>query len=315
MARTTTTAVTQPLPRPEGRWPALRRRPTVRYRTFILLSLLPVMSFFFLFTVLPTIAAVYLSFFNYSFIDLRRPFVGFGNFVALAKDPLFRQALRNTLVFVGLTVPLNLSLSLPIAIGLNRIHKLRAFFRACFYLPTVTSLAAVSLVWLYLYDPVGGLINAVFKLFHLPGQAWLQNPALALPAVVFVYVWQDLGYNVIIFLAALQGIPDTYYEAAKLDGAGSWTTFRRITLPLLGPTMTVVSVLTVISAFKVFIPVHIMTQGGPMNSTKVLVYYIYENAFSYLKMGYASAMAVILFIIILALTLIQFKALRSDWSY
>ncbi|HHY47326.1 MAG TPA: sugar ABC transporter permease [Firmicutes bacterium] len=291
---------------------ARRGKGRTRYLGFIILSLLPIISLFIIFTVLPAAAAVVMSLFDYSLIGPSRPFVGIGNFRALFQDPLFLKSLWNTIRFVCMTVPLNILVSLPVALGLNRIRFLRSFFRACYYIPTVTSLAAVSLVWLYLYDPATGLINALLRTIGLPTQSWLGNASLALPSIVLVYVWQDLGYNVVIFLAALQGLPATYYEAAQIDGAGSWQLFRYITLPLLKPTMGMVVILTMISAFKVFTPVHIMTQGGPMNSTKLLVYYIYENAFSFLKMGYASAMAVMLFGMILLLTLVQLVFLRTD---
>lgn len=279
------------------------------------MSLLPVMTLFGIFMVLPTVTAILMSVFNYSLVKPSIPFVGLGNYRSLFQDPLFLKSLRNTVLFVCMTVPLNIVLSLPVALGLNRIRFLRSLFRACYYIPTVTSLAAVSLVWLYLYDPGAGLINTLLKAVGIPTQSWLGNTSLALPSIVLVYVWQDLGYNVVVFLAALQGLPTVYYEAAQIDGARPWQVFRYITLPLLRPTMGMVIILTMISAFKVFTPVHIMTQGGPLNSTKLLVYYIYENAFSFLKMGYASAMAVILFGIILVLAVIQLLFFRTGWNY
>lgn len=295
--------------------PRAVRRHRIRHLGFIVLSLLPVMTLFGIFMVLPTVTAILMSVFNYSLVKPSIPFVGLGNYRSLFQDPLFLKSLRNTVLFVCMTVPLNIVLSLPVALGLNRIRFLRSLFRACYYIPTVTSLAAVSLVWLYLYDPGAGLINTLLKAVGIPTQSWLGNTSLALPSIVLVYVWQDLGYNVVVFLAALQGLPTVYYEAAQIDGARPWQVFRYITLPLLRPTMGMVIILTMISAFKVFTPVHIMTQGGPLNSTKLLVYYIYENAFSFLKMGYASAMAVILFGIILVLAVIQLLFFRTGWNY
>lgn len=286
-----------------------------RYKPFIILGLAPTLLLFALFVLGPTISAVAISLSDYSLIKPSWRFTGIGNYAALIKDEVFLKALGNTVLFVLLTVPLNIVLSLPIAMGLNRIKALRSFFRACYYIPTVTSLAAVSLVWMYMYDPGAGLINAILKAVGLPAQSWLRDPRLALLSVVIVYVWQDLGYNVVVFLAALQGLPRMYYEAAEIDGAGPWQLFTRITLPLMRRTMGMVVILTMISAFKVFAPIHIMTQGGPLNCTKVLVYYIYENAFSYLKMGYASAIALVLFLIVLALTLVQLALFRTDWSY
>ncbi|NLA59398.1 MAG: sugar ABC transporter permease [Firmicutes bacterium] len=287
----------------------------IKHGRFVVFSLAPMLVLFVVLTVFPTVAAIWMSFFNYNLMRPVHPFVGLANYRRMLDDAVFQKSLFNTIKFAALTLPLNIVLSLPIAIALNSIKRLKTFFRTAYFLPTVTSLVAISLIWLFLYDPVNGLINTVLGWFGLPSYAWLRDPRLALPAIVVAYVWQDLGYNIVVFLAALQGLPDFYYEAARIDGANFWHEFRYITLPLLKPVMGMVFILTIISAVKVFAPVQIMTGGGPMNSTRVLVFHIYETAFSLFRMGYASAMAVVLLIIILILTLIQRWLFRTDWEY
>jgi multiple sugar transport system permease protein len=175
----------------------------------------------------------------------------------------------------------------------------------------VSPLVVVSVLWLWLYEPQIGLLNYVLSWFGIPRQAWLLNPNLALPSIIAMSVWKALGYNMIIFVAGLKGIPTQYYEAATVDGAGGFQQFWRITLPLLKPITTFVTVMSVIGSFQVFTQVWVMTQGGPVQSTTTVVYNIYENGFRYFQMGYASAMAVVLFVIILFFTFVQLRVSRS----
>lgn len=297
--------------------PARRRHPGRRAQlTFVGLGLTPVMILLMVFSIVPIVGGLALSFFHYNGLDPQRPFVGLLNYQHLFRDdPLFYTALRNTILFVGLAVPLNILVTLPLAMALNKARRLRGILRTCFFLPITTSAVAVALVWLYIYDPNGGLLNGLLHAVGLPTSQWLDDPNLALPSLIVMSVWLDMGYNTVIFLAGLQGIPEVYYEAARMDGAGRWATFRHITVPLLQRTTAFVLVLTVISYFQVFVPMQVMTQGGPLDATRTLVLYIYDTAFSYQRLSYGEAMAVVLLAIIMIFTLIQLRVLRAKWEY
>jgi ABC-type sugar transport system permease subunit len=283
---------------------------------FVVLALTPIMLLFFIFSFLPIGVSIFLSFYRYSPLDMNAPFIGLRNYTfAFSKDPAFTASLWNTLKYVLIAVPLNIVLTLPIALALNRIKRFKAFFRAVYFMPAIASLVAVVLIWRYLLDPEAGLINGALALFGIPGRAWLGEPEYALYAMILLSVWQDMGYNVIVFLAGLQTIPDTFYEAAMVDGANGWQRFRHITLPLLSRTTLFVFVLTTISYMQVFVPMEVMTRGGPLNSTRTIVLHIWDQAFQYLKMGYASALSVVLLLMLLAITLIQLRLLRTNWEY
>jgi ABC-type sugar transport system permease subunit len=218
-------------------------------------------------------------------------------------------------MYAVVAVPVNIVFSLPIAIALNSVTRFRAFFRTAFFMPVVASAVAVSLLWNTIYDPGAGWLNGLLQQFGLSSRPWLLDPDLSLWSVMVAAVWQDLGYNVIVFLAGLQGIPDDFYDAAKVDGAGAWQRFRGITLPLLQRTTALVLVLTMISYMQEFTHIQVMTDGGPVRSSETLVLYIYNKAFNDLQMGYASAMSVVLLGIILLVTLAQLWLLRSRWEY
>ncbi|HEU5014672.1 MAG TPA: sugar ABC transporter permease, partial [Roseiflexaceae bacterium] len=204
---------------------------------FVAIVLTPIMLVFFVFSFLPIGISIFLSLYRYSPLDMNAPFIGLRNYTfAFTKDPVFQQSLRNTLLYVIIAVPLNIVLTLPIALALNTIQWLKPFFRAIYFMPAITSLVAVSLVWLYLLDPQAGLVNTALTSIGLHGRSWLGEPETALYALIVVAVWQDMGYNVIVFLAGLQTIPDTFYEAAMVDGANTWQRFLHITLPLLSRT-------------------------------------------------------------------------------
>jgi multiple sugar transport system permease protein len=220
--------------------------------------------------------------------------------------PIFWKSLLNTFYF-ALGVPINLFVSLLIAMLLNRKLPGVGIFRTAFFLPTITSVTAISVVWLWLYHPAQyGLFNSILIQLGLPIQRWLRDPILAMPCLIFMGVWSGMGYNIIIFLAGLQSIPRMLYEAAEIDGAGKVNLFRNITWPLLGPTLFYILTVGMINSLKAFTEIDVMTQGGPLNATTTMAYYLYQNAFQFFQIGKASAIAVLLFIMLLALTWVQF---------
>jgi multiple sugar transport system permease protein len=239
-------------------------------------------------------------------------FIGLKNFLTLANDAVFRRVLLNTAYYTFGLVPLNIVISLSLALWLNRKLRGVSLYRLAFFLPVVTVTVAVSLIWKWMYDPFAGLIDAAVKLIGLTGPNWLSDPTWAMPALILMSVWKGFGYNMVLFLAGLQGIPSAIYEAATIDGATSWQRFWRITLPLLSPTMFFAVVMTVISSFQVFDQAYVMTGGGPANATNTIVLYIYQNGFQFFRMGYASAIAWVLFAIIFVITLVQMRA-QNRW--
>ncbi len=280
------------------------------------ISLIPILGLLVLFSLLPIGIVSWLSFHRYNQLAPTSPWIGLANYeFAFQIDPFFRNALENTLKYAIVAVPVNIVLSLPIALGLNQIKRFRAVFRTAFFMPVVASAVAVSLLWTTIYDPQAGWLNAFLNQIGLSSQPWLGDPDLALWAVLAAAVWQDLGYNILVFLAGLQGIPDDFYDAAKVDGAGPWHRFRGITLPLLQRTTVFVLVLTMISYLQEFTHIQVMTGGGPIRSSETLVLYIYGKGFQDLQMGYASAMSIVLMGIILLITLVQLRLLRSRWEY
>jgi len=265
--------------RKTSRYARLRsdRSPGARPRAvFVGASLTPVMAIFIVFSILPIVAVVAFSFFRYSFSYPDHVFRGLTYYRQLTADPLFWNGLKRTALFVVLAVPLNIVVGLSAALGLQRVRRFKGTLRAFFFLPTVISTVAVSLLGLALYDPTTGLINQALGGLQLPLGHWLSDNTTALPALVVLAVWQDLGYNVIIFLAGLQAIPRDFYEAARIDGAGRLATFRHITVPLLQRTSSFTIILTVISYLQVFTYQEVMLQGGPDDSTRTLSLYIYN---------------------------------------
>jgi len=274
---------------------------------------------FLIFTAGPMLASLYLSFCKYDLHTLT--WVGTRNYqVLLTRDPLFAKSLTNTALYVLFSVPIGLTGSLLIALLLNQRVKGIAFFRTAFYLPSLVPAVASALVWQWVFHPDAGILNyGIFtfgKLIGHPlkGTQWLQDPKTALASLILMSLWGIGGARMIIFLAGLQGVPDQLYEAASLDGARTWATFRHVTLPMLSPTLFFNLVLGIIGSFQVFTSAYVMTNGGPNNATLLYVLYLYNNAFRYFKMGKASAMAWILFVILLVFTLIQFRN-SSRWVY
>lgn len=250
--------------------------------------------------------ASYISLHSWNMLGPMR-WVGLENYTRAFTSPEFWNSLKVTVLYVIYTVIPSVTLSLAIAIVLNKALRGVTFYRVAMYLPVITSMAAAAVVWRYIYDPDIGLANYLLSLVGVSPKKWLVDPKTALPAVAIVGVWKRLGYNVVLYLAGLQAIPGYYYEAAEIDGASEFAKIRHITLPLLSPTTFFVVIMQVIASFKVFVSVNIMTNGGPLRSTDVIAFHLYEQAFRYFRMGYASAIAYILFMIIFILTLVQFK--------
>jgi multiple sugar transport system permease protein len=274
----------------------------------------PAMGLFLIFAIAPVIWTLAISLDAY---DIASPpeFIGIANYQGLVADSEFFRALINTLLYVIGTVPSHIILGLALALLLNLKLYGQWFFRSAYYVPGVTSTVAASLMWLYIYNPQVGIANIILQFFGLPPQQWLLDLNLALPSIIIMSVWQGIGSGMLIYLAGLQGIPSMFYEAAAIDGANSIQRFLYITWPLLRPTTLFVLVTSCIGSFQVFQQPYVMTRGGPLDATLTVVLDIYLNAFQYGKMGYASAMAVILFVIILLISLLNLKIFRSDIQY
>lgn len=277
---------------------------------FIFLS--PALSAILFFFIVPVIAALLISFTDfdiYTLGDLRRlRFTGFGNYIKLFQDELFYKALLNTFYFVFVGGPLSIIVSLSTALLLNsKLVKFKKIFRTIYFLPVVTTIVAVAIVWRYLYHPRFGILNYLISIFGINPIDWLGDPTYAMPAIIILAVWKNFGYNMILFIAGLQNIPTELYEAAELDGASSWFKFKSITLPLLAPTTFFTSIITMIGYFQLFAEPYVMTQGGPLNSTLSIVLYMYQEGFRWWNMGYSVSIAFVLFVIILLGTLIQLR--------
>jgi multiple sugar transport system permease protein len=276
-----------------------------------LILLLPSLLGMGIFTAIPVLASFGLSFSRWNMLTPPK-WVGLDNYLSLLQEPLFWQIMGNTFVYAVSVVLLEVPLALGLAIAMNHPGWLTKVFRTIYFLPVVTSMVAIALVWNLIYDPQSGLLNAAFQSIGLPKVEWLFNTKTALPALIMMGVWKNIGYSMVIFLAGLQTIPEELYEAAQLDGANRWQQFLNVTLPQMGPTLFFVSMMSTITAFQVFDPVYVMTQGAPENSTNVAVYWLYQNAFEFFNVGKASAIAYLLFGVILLLTMIQWS-LRKKW--
>jgi multiple sugar transport system permease protein len=252
---------------------------------FAWLSLTPALLFFVLFVGFPVVYSFYLSFHEWNMMAPKPTWIGGENYAALLQDEFFlRSLLQTTLFTLGITVCIVL-FSMATAILLDQKLKQIQLYRTVYYLPAVTSVVAIGIVWLWIFDPQYGLINQVLRSVGVLGPRWLADQKLALPALILTAAWRNIGYFATIFLAGLQGIDTMYYEAARIDGAGAWGCFRRITLPLLRPTTLFVVIMSVILSFQVFALVYVMTGGGPAGSTSVLVFYLYQQAFTYFRMA------------------------------
>lgn len=279
------------------------------------LFLSPTLLIFCTFVLFPVVFSFYLSFHQWNMFSSDKPFVGLANYGRLIQSAEFWMVLKNTLVYTLGTVPLNMALALALAYVLNKQIAGKRFLRAAFFTPVVISPVAAAVIWRWIYEPNFGILNYALGLFGIPPVNWLNDPTAAMFALIAMGVWKSFGVNMVLFSAGLQGIPDQYYEAAEIDGAGKVSRFWNITLPLLSPTTFFILVMSVIGSFQVFDIVYVLTSGGPLGSTKVLVFYLYENAFKFFEMGYASAIAYAMFALIFALTLLQLKYLRKRVHY
>ena len=290
--------------------------------SMIAMILLPLLTFYTIWLIYPMIHSFYRSFFEWNPLQQRSHFIGIKNYYeAFTKDYVFWTALRNSAYYTIVSVPLGMVIALLLAIMINSLPRYEALFRTVYFLPVVTSMVAVSIIWKWLYQPRFGFFNMVLGMLgsrlgiSVPEISWLGNPRLAMPSIIIMSVWKGLGYTIVLFLAGLEGIPRTYYEAAKIDGASRWHLFRYITLPLLQPTIVFILITGVIGGFQVFTQMYVMTSGGPVNATRTIVYLLYDAAFLEYRFGYASAISFILFAVILVLSAIQLRLSRTTWEY
>ena len=273
---------------------------------------LPFLVLFLVFTAGPVLASLGMSFTDIRSTDMRTPFavgfVGVENYARLLADPLFQKVMLNTFLYLVLGVPLTMALALAAAVGLNRITFLRGLFRVGYYLPVVTSIVAVSVVWKFLLRDEGGLLNAVLALVGINGPAWLDSTTLALPSLVVMSSWRNLGSLMIIFLAGLQTIPTEVNEATEVDGASAWQRFRHVTLPMLRPTLLFGAVITSIGYLQFFEEAFVMTKGGPLDSTRSVTFFTYDQ-FGFGNYGLAAAASYLLFLAVVVFTFVQFRFL------
>lgn len=276
------------------------------------LFILPNFLGFVAFMLVPILMSLYFSFTNYDVISTMQ-FIGFENYINLFQDEQFIVAIINTLWFTVLTVPAGIILALLLAVLLNRQIRGISFFRTLVFIPVITSMVAVSLVWSMLYEENGGLLNTLLGYLNLPPVAWLTSTEMAMISIAIMSIWKGLGYNMTIFLAGLQGVPRDLYEAATIDGANAFQKFRKITIPMIGPTTYFVTLMALIGALQVFDQVNIMTGGGPVNATRTIAFHLYQYGFQFYKMGYACAAAYVLFILVFIVSLIQNRSSKK-WA-
>ena len=281
---------------------------------WVIFFLAPSLIGLLMFTILPILVSLGLTFTKWDLITPPQ-FIGFSNFTNLASDTKFWRALGHTLMFIVGYIPLVMVTSLSAALLLDKKLIGRRFLRTAFFTPVVSAWVAVALLWMWIFNPKFGLLNYLLALVGITGPAWLYDPSWAMPAIILTSVWKDTGFFMIMFLAGLQNIPEIYYEAAKIDGAGSITRFFRITLPLLTPTAFFAMIIALINSFQVFDQVWIMTKGGPAGSTSVVVEQIVRNAFDYSRMGYASTISWVLFALVFIATLVQMWAQKRWVNY
>jgi multiple sugar transport system permease protein len=278
---------------------------------FVAPALLVIAVFFFV----PVVAALALSFTDfdiYALADSRNlRVVGLRNYAELLRTPLFWQAFGNTLYFVVVGVPVSIAVSFTAALLLHsRLVRFQAFFRTALFAPVVTTLVAVAVIWRYLFNPHYGWLNYALGRLGVSPIDWLGDPHWAMPAIIVLAVWKNFGYNMIILLAGLQSIPEPLYEAARIDGASVWRQFRHVTLPMLAPILAMVNILTIAGYFQLFAEPYVMTQGGPLQSTVSVLYFMYEEGFKWWNLGSASAVAFVLFLFIFCVTALQLRLAR-----
>jgi multiple sugar transport system permease protein len=282
--------------------------------------LLPFMLLFVVFRAGPVLAALALSFTSYDVLSPPR-WAGLSNYANIlfgteAATRLFWRSTVNTLYFTAGQVAFEMICGLTLAMLVNaRLLRAKAMWRVLFYVPVVTSLVASSMIWLWLYNPQIGLLNTVLQGLGLPALQWLGDPKLAMPSIILMAVWQGAGWSMVVYLAGLQGIPESLYEAACIDGASSWQQFWKVTLPLLAPVTLFIVTMSCIGALQVFSQVFVMTEGGPLNSTMTVSYHMYLSAFRFYRLGYASAMSFLLFLVILVISVLNNRVFGGRVEY
>jgi ABC-type sugar transport system permease subunit len=280
-----------------------------------LLFVAPNLILFGIFTYWPLVYSGYLSLTRWDMISPTKTWVGFANYSYLLRDDSFRTVLKNTFVFTAGAVGGSLFLGLFIALLLNQPLRMRDGARAVVFAPTLLSGAAISIVWVYIFDPRYGLMRQVLDPFGIPSPTWLRDTTWAMVAVIIVYIWKNVGFAAVIFLAGLQTIPKDLYEAAKVDGAGAFNRFRNVTLPMLSPISFFLLVTSILNTFQAFDIIQVMTEGGPVDATNTLIYYTYEQGFVAFNAGRAAAASLILFVIMLGVTLVQLRYAERKVHY
>jgi multiple sugar transport system permease protein len=283
-----------------------------RQMAIAFLFILPAIINFTVFRYIPIAASIRASFYQYSLLKGLQDFIGFDHYIRMMSDETFWKSLQVTSLFVIYKVPIQIVLSLALAVLLQRETFGAGVVRSAILTPMVTSVIVASIIWAMMYHSQLGLIQSFLGAIGIPPQAFLSDADRALPAVTVMMIWKDLGFSFIILLAGLKAIPATYYEAALVDGANAWEAFRRVTIPLLMPVLMFVVVTQAVFSFQVFVPVYQMTRGGPLDATKVLVYYIYQQGFRFQDMGYASALSVVALIIMIVISYLLMRWLRPQ---
>jgi multiple sugar transport system permease protein len=286
----------------------LRNRDTIQGYLF----LSPQLLFYVIFLVVPIFYGAWIALHRWDVVGTTRVFTGLANFQRIFEDEDFASSLKNTLIFTVGAGPLSILLGLLVALAVNKPYRGMGIYRTLFYLPSVLSVAVVGLVWQRVYNPEYGILAHLFRSLGLTPLRWLMEPSLAMPAIVITSLWWGVGFPMLVFLAGLQDIPQELYEAAKLDGAGTWALFRHITIPGLQRAFLFIFVMTTLGSFQVFGQVYIMTGGGPGGHTRTLVMRIYEMSFEYWQLGYGSAMAYVLFFLMFGLSLMQLRLMTSS---
>lgn len=289
------------------------QRKSLRNTLWAAFFLLPSLSGLLLFLVLPMVSSLVLTFYDWDpLLPTRFVPAGLQNYAKLLHDAEFWRALLHTLTFIVGYIPLVMVLGLGVALLMNQKLRGLAFFRGAFFMPVVSAWVAVALLWMWIFNPRYGLVNFLISLLGIHGPGWLFDPNWAMPAIILTSAWKDIGFVMVLFLTGLQNIPSEYYEAASIDGAGAWSKFRHITIPLLSPTTFFILIISLINSFQVFDQVWIMTQGGPAGATSVVVEQIVNYSFRYGRMGYAATLSWVLFLIVFSVTAIQ-NRLQKTW--
>jgi len=294
-------------------------KPTISYRRKMLLLpllfLAPALLLYAVFFVYPFLFTFLLSFQQWDMIHPERSFVGWSNYAALMGDEVFWKSLRNTFLYMLMTMPVSIALGLGVALLMESLLRGRTVYRFLFYLPVVSSISVIAIIWSLMYDDQRGIVNQLLALLGIDGPNWLSQSSTSLWAVAIVGIWKSFGYEMLLFVSGLKGIDKGLYEAAAIDGAGRWRKLFHLTLPLLSPVTLFIVVMGIISSFQNFALIQIMTGGGPNNSSNVLVYELYQEAFRFFSVGKAAAISVILFVLVLLITVVQLRISRRTVHY